>query len=150
MTLCNTLAREGGRSKRTPPRVPAVPHLLGHRTVDILGDIAGHQIDRDGANTVPAKSRVVLQTIARAVLGVGREQGGKKVSACGWSPAHLPPLNCTDTFGSEGYCHFPPHLSSDRFAADLPAVARATPVSIFLLASFPVWVSSLTTAAYEV
>lgn len=77
--LCNTASRGGGRSKRTPPRVPAVPHLLSHHAVDILGDIAGHQIDGDGANKVPAKSCVVLQTIARAVLHVGREQGGNKV-----------------------------------------------------------------------
>lgn len=110
MTLCNTLARRGGRSKRTPLRVSAVPHLLGHHTVDILGDTAGHQIDGHGANKVPAKSCIVLQTIARAILRVGREQGGNKVLVCGWSPAHPPPLNNTDTLGSEGYCHFSPPL----------------------------------------
>lgn len=108
MTLCNTVGRGGGRSKRTPPCVPAVPYLLGHCTVDILGDIARHQIDGDGPNKVPAKSRIVLQSIARAVLHVGRQQGGNKVLVCGWSPAHPPPLNTTDTLGSEGYCHFSP------------------------------------------
>lgn len=55
---------------RTPPCVPSVSHLLGHRTVDILGDTAGHQIDRDGTNEVPAKSCVVLEPIAGAILGV--------------------------------------------------------------------------------
>lgn len=91
MTLCHTLARRGGRSRRTPPRVPAVPHLLGHRTVDILGNTAGHQIDRGGTNKVPAKSCVVLQAIAGAVLRVGREQGGNRVLVSGWSPARPPP-----------------------------------------------------------
>lgn len=47
-----------------------VSHLLGHRTVDILGHIAGHQIDRDGSNKVPAKSCVVLEPIAGAILWV--------------------------------------------------------------------------------
>lgn len=55
-----------------------MPHLLGHRTVDVLGDAAGHQIDRDGTNEVPAKSGVVLQTIAGAVLEGEGEQGGKR------------------------------------------------------------------------
>jgi len=86
-----TWCSSGKRWRRVPEdtsRVPAVPHLLGYRTVDILWDAAGHQIDRDGTNKVPAESRVVLQTIARAILRVGREQGRNKMLARGRSPAH--------------------------------------------------------------
>lgn len=48
-----------------------MPYLLGHRAVHILGDTAGHQVDGDGANEVPAQGCIVLQTIAGAILGGG-------------------------------------------------------------------------------
>lgn len=69
-----TFSSEAYGSKRTFSHVPITPHLLGHRTVDILRDIAGHQVDRDCTYEVPAKRCIVLQTIARAILCVGRER----------------------------------------------------------------------------
>lgn len=78
VTPCN----EGQGRPRTPPRAPTTPHLLGHRAVHVLGDAAGHQVHRDGADKVPAQRRVVLQAVARAVL-CGKREGGKGVVSTG-------------------------------------------------------------------
>lgn len=110
---------------------PPVPHLLGHHTVDILGDTAGHQVDGGGTNQVPAQGCVVLQAIAGAVLHGGAEQGRHKCQHI----ARAQLVDLMGTLGSKGYCRFCP-LSLDSLAAGVPAVASAIPVSIVLSGSY--------------
>lgn len=106
-------------------------YLLGHHAVDVLWDTARHQVDRDGADEVPAQGCVVLQTIAGAILGWGQESA--------WGQTLL---SSTDMLSSETSCHFPPFSAS--FAPS------ATPVPTLLPASFPLWGPSLTTVVCEV
>lgn len=66
-----------------------MPHLLGHCTVDILGEPRGHQVDRGSATEIPAKSCIVLQPIAGAILQKKHE--GNKELWFGQSSPHPPP-----------------------------------------------------------
>lgn len=126
-----------GRSKRTLC-VPTVPHLLGHCTVDILREPRGHQVDGGSTAEVPAKSCIVLQPIAGAILQ--EKRGGNKELV--WKSMRETRSQCVDR--ALLICPLPMHrnpgLRWSLFPPPLQNSDHLPTVTICLQASFLAWV----------